>query len=128
VYTWHATSHFEHEHGIITAYTGGENAGKLSALSDQERMDLAVKEIEKVFPGSSDLIETTATVAWPNEQYTRGSYMALAPGQVTAYWQSLQKPAGCLFFAGEHATPIQGYMEGAVESGQRAAREIMGVA
>jgi monoamine oxidase len=125
VYTWHATSHLEHQHGIITAYTGGENATRLSALSDGERIQLAVNEIERVFPGSSDLIENTATVAWPNEPYTRGAYMALAPGEVTAHWKTLSEPAGCLFFAGEHATPIQGYMEGAVESGQRTAATII---
>ena len=125
VYTWHATSHFEHQRGIITAYTGGENARVLSALSDEERIRAAVNEVERLFPGSSDLIENTATVAWPNEPYTRGSYMALAPGQVTRHWKVLLEPTGRLFFAGEHATPIQGYMEGAVESGQRAAGTIL---
>jgi monoamine oxidase len=124
VYTWHATSHIEDEHGIITAYTGGDPAAKLAALSDEERIRVAVGEIERLFPGSSDLIECTATVAWPNETYTRGSYAAFAPGQITAHWKTLFEPAGRLFFAGEHATPIQGYMEGAVESGQRAARSI----
>jgi monoamine oxidase len=63
-------------------------------------------------------------MAWLNEPFTRCSYMALAPNQVTAYWQTLFTPAGRLYFAGEHATPIQGYMEGAVESGQRVAREL----
>lgn len=125
VYTWHATSHVEDEHGIITAYTGGQPASKLAALSDEERIQAAVGEVEKLFPGSSDLIECTATVAWPNEPYTRGSYAALAPGQVTAHWKTLFEPAGRLFFAGEHATPVQGFMEGAVESGQRAARTII---
>jgi monoamine oxidase len=125
VYTWDATSHVESAHGIITAYTGGDNAIKLSALSDEVRIHVAVAELEKIFPGSSDLIENTATVAWPNEPYTRGAYMALAPGEVTTHWKTLQKPAGRLFFAGEHATPIQGYMEGAVESGQRAAKNII---
>jgi monoamine oxidase len=45
---------------------------------------------------------------------------------VTAHWETLQTPAGRLFFAGEHATPIQGFMEGAVESGQRAAMSLRG--
>jgi monoamine oxidase len=125
VYTWHATNHIENEHGILTVYTGGDPAAKLAALSDEERIQLAVAEIEKLFSGSSDLIECTATVAWPKEAYTRGSYAALAPGQVTAHWKTLFEPAGRLFFAGEHATPIQGFMEGAVESGQRVARTIL---
>jgi monoamine oxidase len=125
VLTWHATNHIEHERGIITAYTGGGPGAKLAALSDAERTHLAVAEIEKLFPGSSDLIENTATVAWPNEPYTRASYAALAPGEVTAHWKTLFEPAGRLFFAGEHATPIQGFMEGAVESGQRVAATIL---
>ena len=125
VYTWDATSHIKSEHGIITAYTGGDHAVMLSALSDEERIRFAVAEIEKVFPGSSDLIVNTATMAWLNEPYTRASYMALAPGEVIAHWKTLFEPAGRLFFAGEHATPIQGYMEGAVESGQRAAAMII---
>jgi monoamine oxidase len=126
VLTWHATSHKESQPGILTVYTGGEPAAKLAALSDEARIHLAVGEIEKLFPGSSELVEHTATVAWPNEDYSRGSYMALAPGQVTEHWEALMSPAGRLFFAGEHATPIQGFMEGAVESGQRAARLILG--
>jgi monoamine oxidase len=125
VQTWDATSHLDHEHGIITAYTGGRPGTKLSALSDEERTRLAVSVIEKVFPGSSDLVENTATTAWLNEPFTRGSYMALSPGQVTNHWETLFTPAGRLFFAGEHATIHQGFMEGAVESGQRAAKNIM---
>ena len=125
VMTWHATSHLESESGIITAYTGGTPGTKLAALSDAERIQLAVDEIERLFPTSSQLIEHTATVAWPNEEFTRGAYMALAPGEVTSHWLALMNPVGRLFFAGEHATALQGFMEGAVESGQRAARMIL---
>jgi monoamine oxidase len=125
VYTWHATSHVEDEHGVLTVYTGGEPGATLAALTDEERIRTAVAAIDKIFPGSSDLVECTATVAWPNEPYTRGSYAAFAPGEVTAHWKTLFEPAGRLFFAGEHATPVQGFMEGAVESGQRAAKTIL---
>jgi len=123
--TWDATSHLEHEHGILTAYTGGGPGAELSKLSDDERIKTAVAAIEAIFPGSTELVERTHTVAWVNEPFTRCSYMALSPNQVTTHWQALFTPAGRLYFAGEHATVIQGYMEGAVESGQRAAREII---
>src|SRR5262249_46279043 len=122
---WHATSHVESDDGILTAYTGGGPGAKFAALSDAERIQAVVNEIEKLFPHSSDLIEHTETIAWNNEPFTRGSYMALAPGEVIRHWQTLFKPAGHLFFAGEHATAIQGFMEGAVESGQRAAANII---
>ena len=125
VVTWDATSHFEHERGIITAYTGGGPGAKLSQLPDKERIQTAISEIDRLFPGASELIENVATIAWVNEPFTQASYMALAPGEVTRHWKTLSEPAGRLFFAGEHATPIQGYMEGAVESGQRAAATII---
>ena len=124
-YTWHATSHLESDDGILTVYTGGEPGTKLSELSDEERIRVAVEEIGKLFPGTSDLIEHTTTVAWINEPFTCASYMALAPGDVLKHWKTLFEPAGRLFFAGEHATAIQGFMEGAVESGQRAAVNII---
>jgi monoamine oxidase len=126
VLTWEATSHLEGERGIITAYTGGGPGARLSELSDDKRIKTAVAVVERIFPGSSELIETTRTIAWVNEPFTRCSYMAYAPNQVTAHWQTLFSPAGRLYFAGEHATALQGFMEGAVESGQRAAREIIG--
>ena len=123
--TWHATSHIEDPHGILTVYTGGGPGAHFAALPDEERVRCAVSEIEKIFPGSSALVDQTSTVAWPNEPYTRGSYAAFAPGQVTAHWKTLFEPAGRLFFAGEHAASIQGFMEGAVESGQRVAARLL---
>jgi len=74
-----------------------------------------------------NLIERTATIAWINEPFTRCSYMALATNQVTEHWKTLFTRAGRLNFAGEHASIYQGFMEGAVESGQRAARNIVTV-
>lgn len=124
-YIWHATSHMEHERGILTVYTGGNPGANFASLSDAERIQAAIAHIERLFPGSSNLIECTATVNWVHEPYTRGSYAALAPGQVIAHWKTLFEPAGRLFIAGEHATPIQGFMEGAAESGQRVAAAIL---
>ena len=125
-YTWEATNHLEGEHGVITAYTGGDPAVAFSKLSDMERIQTTIDFIEKIFPGSAELVVNASTVSWVNEPYSRCSYMALAPNEVTAYWKTLSTPAGRLYFAGEHATPIQGFMEGAAESGQRAAKDIIG--
>ena len=57
---------------------------------------------------------------------SRGSYAAFLPGQYTRYYGYVGKPEGAIHFAGEHtATTNQGYLEGAVESGERCAREIL---
>jgi len=122
--TWEPTEAQPGEAGVLTVYTGGAPGEAFARLSDDDRIAAAAAEMERLFPGSRGLLEGAATVAWPNETYTRGAYMALAPGEVTRFWETLFTPAGRLFFAGEHAAVFQGYMEGAVESGERVAEQI----
>ncbi|KAJ8282523.1 hypothetical protein COCON_G00050420 [Conger conger] len=64
---------------------------------------------------------------WCEEQYSGGCYTAYyPPGILTQYGKVLREPLGKLYFAGtETATEWSGYMEGAVQAGERAAREIL---
>ncbi|XP_077150932.1 amine oxidase [flavin-containing] B-like isoform X1 [Ranitomeya variabilis] len=64
---------------------------------------------------------------WCKEQYSGGCYTAyFPPGIMTQFGSIIRKPVGNLYFAGtETATVWSGYMEGAIEAGERAAREIM---
>jgi len=123
--TWEPTSEQAGAHGVLTVYTGGDPGVALSRLSDSARIAAVVAELERLFPESRGLLEAAQTIAWPNEPYTRGAYAAYASGDLTRYWRTLFSPAGRLYFAGEHAAVYQGYMEGAVESGQRVAGEIL---
>lgn len=125
--TWNPTEVQTGERGILTAYTGGGPGAALAQLSDAERIATVVQELERLFPGSQELVIGAQTIAWPNEPYTRAAYAAYAPGDITRYWEPMYAPAGRLFFAGEHIAAYQGYMEGAVESGQRVAGVIRGL-
>lgn len=64
---------------------------------------------------------------WTRDQWTRGSYAAYLPGQYTRYAGFAGVPEGNVHFAGEHTSPLtnQGYLEGAVRTGRRAAREVL---
>ncbi|XP_032963100.1 amine oxidase [flavin-containing] A [Rhinolophus ferrumequinum] len=64
---------------------------------------------------------------WCEEQYSGGCYTAyFPPGIMTQYGRVIRQPVGRIYFAGtETATHWSGYMEGAVEAGERAAREIL---
>uniref|UniRef100_A0A2K5XDP5 Amine oxidase n=1 Tax=Mandrillus leucophaeus TaxID=9568 RepID=A0A2K5XDP5_MANLE len=64
---------------------------------------------------------------WCEEQYSGGCYTAyFPPGIMTQYGRVIRQPVGRIFFAGtETATKWSGYMEGAVEAGERAAREVL---
>ncbi len=62
---------------------------------------------------------------WRGDRYVRGSYAAFLPGQYTRFYGFAGRPERGIHFAGEHtATRYQGFLEGAVESGQRAAAEV----
>jgi monoamine oxidase len=64
---------------------------------------------------------------WADEQWTRGSPVGIAgPGVTTEYGPALTEPVGRIHWAGtETATYWQGYMDGAVRSGERAAAEVL---
>ena len=68
------------------------------------------------------------TAVWEDDPFAGGGYAFLDPGFDPAWKPLLSRPFGRVVFAGEHTSDQrQGYMEGAVESGQRAAAELMGV-
>jgi len=62
-----------------------------------------------------------------SEQYSGGAYTGICPpGLLTTYGPVIREPVGQIYFAGtETATQWSGYMNGAVEAGERAAREIL---
>jgi monoamine oxidase len=62
---------------------------------------------------------------WPTARFFEGSYGCYRPGDYTSFVGSEAEAVGNVHFAGEHtSTEAQGFLEGAVESGIRAAREI----
>ena len=64
--------------------------------------------------------------AWVHDPHAHGSYAAFRPGQFTRFWGFVGKPEHRLHFAGEHTSQrALGYLDGAVESGRRAAREVL---
>ena len=86
----------------------------------------AARDVNAVFPGSAPRFSTGASVAWAAEPYTRGCYVAPAPGQAMGLAEESWEPEGRLYFAGDHTDrQFPGYMEGAVRSGKRAARQII---
>ena len=67
-------------------------------------------------------------IVWEHDPWVRGGYAYFDPGFDPALRPWLARPCGRLFFAGEHTSiRWQGYMNGAVESGRRAAAEVAAV-
>lgn len=111
------------ESGVLMSYAGGDGGRTLAAEAEHDRMRLIEAEMRTIHG-----ITATATGgfsrAWSSEQRYGGSYAVYRPGQITEFWEVLRKPHRRIWLAGEHVATWTGYLEGAVESGERVAEEI----
>ena len=105
--------------------TYGDDAGPAPAALVRDML----AEMEPVFPGMTAAWGAGPQKAWVNDgnidPHLRGAYSYFKVGQYTGFAEVQSQRAGNLHFAGEHTSlQFQGYMEGAVQSGYRAAGEI----
>jgi monoamine oxidase len=113
--------------GVLMAYVGGDGGRTQATLPKDQRMARAAADIETMYQlGDAPLGGFSR--AWSGQPRYGGSYAVYRPGQVTAHWQVLREPYGPIWLAGEHAATWTGYLEGAVESGERVAAQITGTA
>ncbi len=112
--------------GFLVAFTGGRVGEGLTRDRSSDAIARFVAALDTVFPGvAAARDEHHATFHWPGFAWAKGSYACFAPGQFAAFHGAEAEPVGRLFFAGEHtSSDFQGFMEGAAESGVRAANEV----
>lgn len=112
---------------VLEAHVKGPEAERLAALDPAAQQAFAIEHLEKVHPGIGRWIEGGTTVAWgASDPWAGGAYAEWKPGQLTGWLPDLAAPEGRLHFAGEHTSLLGRTMEGALESGNRAAREVAG--
>ena len=115
------------EIGVLLGFVEGGEARRWQQLPDLERRRSVIKSLVRYF--GPDAAEPTAYMEkdWSAEEFTRGCYGAhFAPGVWTGYGHALRPAVGRIHWAGtEYAVQWNGYMEGAVRSGQVTARELI---
>ncbi len=126
--TWEVTRAQAGTPGILVDYTGGLIGASFGTGSPQSRAAAFAGQLEPLFPGISDKLNGRATIDfWPASPYQLGSYSYWKVGQYQAFAGVERERSGRCHFAGEHTSvDFQGYLNGAVETGQRAAAEILG--
>ncbi|MHB0878639.1 MAG: flavin monoamine oxidase family protein [Anaerolineae bacterium] len=109
---------------LVASYTWGGDAEAWAALPDGERTARAASQVLLVHPRARGQIEQGVTKIWHADPYARAAVALFDPGQSSGLQATIDRPEGRLHFAGEHASPIHGWIEGAVLSGLRAAAEV----
>ncbi len=116
--------------GVLVAFLEGDHARRASELSPSAREQVVVDALARFFGPRARSHTGYAELDWAAEEWTRGCYGAhLAPGVWSSFGDLLREPWGRIHWAGtETAAVWNGYMDGAVRSGERAANEILAAA
>ncbi len=125
--TWDVTRAQPGTSGILVDYTGGNIGASFGSGTPSERAAQFLNQLEPVLPGISSRWNGRATVDyWLGNPWTKGSYSYWKVGQYTKFAGAERQQEGACHFAGEHTSiDFQGYLNGAVESGERATAEIL---
>jgi len=110
--------------GILQTYADGPQARRICAMSEQDRISFVLEEMEKVLPGIQENFEGGVSKCWDEDEWERGASSWYKPGQMQEFWPHIARPEGRVHFAGDHTSPWIRWMQGALFSGIRAAREI----
>jgi monoamine oxidase len=116
--------------GVLAGFVGGKRHAAFAALSPAQRRTAVLKQYAAVFKDQRFLSPSEYfDFDWSTEQWSQGGPTALfGPGTLTAYGPALRPAVGRVHWAGtETADFWQGYMDGAVRSGERAAAEVRAV-
>ena len=106
----------------IKVFVNGDGADAIDALSDEEFEAFAIETIVKMRPAAKGRLRVRFRHSWGQDPFSGGAYAAWPPGKVAEYRAALHEPVDRLYFAGEHMALDAPGMEGAVRSGERAAR------
>jgi monoamine oxidase len=110
--------------GILALMAGASASDAVAAIGATEGPGALARSLEWLGSRGVDLM-AWRQVVWESDPFARGGYAFFDPAFDPSLRAWLARPCGRLFFAGEHTSlQWQGYMNGAVESGRRAAAEI----
>jgi monoamine oxidase len=115
--------------GILVDYTGGiigDSFGTSNGTPEDRALQF-LEQIDPVLPKLKDYYNHRATIDyWHANPLTLGSYSYWKVGQYTDFSGIEGVPEGAVHFCGEHTSvDFQGYLNGAVETGYRAASEVI---
>jgi len=131
--TWEVTRAQGGGKGILVDYTGGKVGASFGSGTPLERAQQFLTQLAPQFPKvdlSQHWDQSPASVTvdyWAGYPWTKGSYSYWKVGQYTKFSGMEKERQGNCHFAGEHTSQdFQGYLNGGVETGERAANEILG--
>ncbi len=109
---------------LLASYTWSEDAQRWGSLEPEERIVQALEDVAAIHPQIRDEFEVGASKMWHDDPFAGGAFALFEPSQQSLLHAHIVAPEGRFHFAGEHASLHHAWIQGAIESGVRAAAEI----
>jgi len=121
---WDPNYESDAKRGMIAAYVKDTDSNLFMNMSDAERYAFSANHVNSVFPGLYNHLEGGYTKVWGEDPWAGYANVMGNRNSMTQYVPNLIKAEGRIHFAGEHASAYHGWIQGALESGNRAAKEV----
>ena len=114
--------------GIMMGFVLANQAKEFSLLSENERKKAVLSQFEGFYGKEAGSPAFYVDKSWAEEEFTRGCYAGVMPtGAWTSLGKYLREPIGNIHWAGTETSDVwNGYIDGAVRSGERVALEVLG--
>jgi len=123
-YFYHGTKDQPGEQGVLICYATGDKADTLGSVTKQQREQIILDALKPAFGDVRKYLVDGISYYWGNDPYSRGAYAMYGIGQWFDLMPILRVPHMHTHFAGEHLADWQGFMEGAINTGEEAADAI----
>lgn len=123
-YFYHATKNQPSAKGVLISYTIGEKAAVVANQDDDWKAAMTQQTLQPHFGDVRALLEKQTNYYWGNDELSRGAYAIYDKGQWFRVQPILKRSHIHTHFAGEHLADWQGFMEGAINTGEEAAGKI----
>ena len=120
-YFYHATKNQVSKKGVLISYTTGDKAALIANQSDAWKSEMVSQTLHPHFGNIASALEKQVNYYWGEDPYSKGAYAMYGINQWHRLRPILKAPFLNTFFAGEHLAEWQGFMEGAVITGEDAA-------
>lgn len=115
---------------LTGSYLWENNARRFMALSQQERNDLVLKNLNKIHPEISEYVDDIVHWSWDEQSNPgMGAFAYFAPGEHQRYQEPLCQPYPLdnprVFFAGEHLAIAHAWIQGAIQTGLVATMNVL---
>lgn len=112
---------------MLASYTWGTAARRLGSLAPAQRHEVTQRALAKLHPqtATAGMVQRMASWAWDSHPWSLGAFTFLMPGQQRSLYADVVAPEGRIYFAGEHASTDNAWINGAIESALQAVQQML---